>query len=500
MLKKIFVYLFLFVTSLFSDPCEVPCTYDPPTVYNRSDDCHDEDSVNEYSHWDNQPVHMTLTNSCTSDNGQWKLISTYTFTLESDACEVYKYMGSPNGITREDKTCPDGMVSDGCNCVCPSGKEKISVTKCPCDMEPCQVPVCADPCPQGTQRNEFGGCCYTGMIGFCDGSESGCRCPYDKIPDENGTGCITCDNTYPNADSTDCSNCPPYWEMPDGTCTNDGCSDYTDENGTTYPFYYPVSESSKFIVVGGDQYCYSAGTNQNTGTGGSSGDSGSGDGSGGDNNDSGSGSSGGSGSGDNNDSGSGDGSGSSGGSSGGGSSGSGSGTSFDDTNIVTALHENKSAIGDVKTSVDQANQKLGDIKTSVDQGNQKLGDIKTAIESSNQKIGDIKTGIDDLNDKLKSDGSGGYFDGLMNTANALGDSYTATKQNFENLVTLFKNGFETTTISGGNTDGFTFDVWDKQVNVNICQYTGSFAPIVAFMIQLSMLFASIRLFIWGIKH
>jgi len=202
-------------------------------------------------------------------------------------------------------TCPTSMNWDTSAqmCVCPSGTEPFSPDQCP-PSDSDQPPVCLDPCPSGTTRSPSGSCLDACHIEFCDSSSGWqTRLPYDKVPDSNGS-CVGCDSSYPNADSSDCSVCPPYYELPDGTCSNDKCSDYVDENGSTFPFYYPISETSKFLVVGSDTYCYSAdgypndtGTGDNSGSSGDNNDTGSGDGSGstGDNNDSGSGSSGGSG-------------------------------------------------------------------------------------------------------------------------------------------------------------------------------------------------------------
>ena len=379
-------------------------------------------------------------------------------------------------------SCPGSLeLIDGV-CKCPIGKEQITPKKCPCnDGDTCDYPpMCVDPCPDGTQRNGGGGCCPIGKISYCDTSAQSwlCRCPYDQA-EINGT-CTICDGSYPNADSSDCSNCPPYYETLDGMCSDVPCSDEA-------PFYYPVSESSTFIITGADEYCYTAGDNSNTGTD-STGSSDNNNTNGGDSGDTGSGS-------DNNTTdGTNDNNSSSGSSGSGGSSSGSSGTGFSDEGIINQLRENKTVEESIKTSVDGVKTSVDNVKNTLDQTNNKLDSIKGAVDETNNKLDSIKNLLDS-NVTFSFDNLAEQTQTFFEKIN---ESFETIKTDYEQVKGVV-TGEKTFTFPTGTFSGFDFSVWGEEIFFDPCPMLIKLRPFITMLVESMLVFWSVFIVIWGFK-
>ncbi len=361
--------------------------------------------------------------------------------------------------------CPDGTVvsnngDDSFSCVCPDGLELVSFHSCPLDENSTDdVPMsCEPPCPEGTFRNQSGGCCPMSMVQFCDTSTHTfkCRCPYDSVSDDlNSSVCLKCDNSYPNFDSSDCSVCPPYYEDNDGLCVNTPCMD-------DFPFYYPVSETSQYGFTndsaGNSVTCYNSGDNNSTGTDSDSSNTS-------DTNSS-----------DSNISDSGD------------SSGSSTSGTFDDTNLINQLRENKTVIEGVKTSVDSVKSSVDGVKTSVD-------NLKNSVDQGNQKL-------DRIADLLDSNVSFSFSDltGQMQDAfTSIQSKIDTAKQTFDNARSVLETG-KTYHFQGGNFNGFHLTVWDEQIDFDPCPMLIKLAPFMTMIVQFMFVLWSFFIMLWGFKR
>jgi hypothetical protein len=131
----------------------------------------------------------------------------------------------------------------------------------------------------------------------------------------------------------------------------------------------------------------------------------------------------------------------------------------------------------------------------------KATEKQTASDKENtkylgEKLDDIKKSIDEIKE---GDGTSGYFEGLSSAVGMLNDSYTQTRANFDLVKSQFENGFSTTSISSGSNPSFEFPLYGNTVKLDMCPTLSSARGIIAWVVQLLLLFSTIKLMLWGIK-
>ncbi len=333
-----------------------------------------------------------------------------------------------------------------------------------------KVTYLPDNCPDSNQvYDNFGNCvssCPSGMIQNPDGS---CRCPYNSVPDENGS-CTICEPPFfPNSDDTSCVNCG-NGEVP---IFGNSCGIPCSEDA---PFYYPVTENCSLTIVipasGSSRNCYSCsdvsgGTvspnnpqqpNQQPTDGNDIPDI----------------------------------------------NNSAPVTPVDDFNI--SKPEYNINFPDYNPAFEAIGDKQTDTTNAIDrmrtEQNNKLDKINDNLDQVKQNTKDTNDKLDEISDKLDVNGSLPDFSSMTSQIEGIFDtfqtSFDTTKQTFLNIRNII-DGDSSVTIPQGNFNGFELAVWDKTINVNPCPMFSNIHPFMTLLINFSFLILSFYILFWGFK-
>jgi len=153
---------------------------------------------------------------------------------------------------------------------------------------------------------------------------------------------------------------------------------------------------------------------------------------------------------------------------------------------------------------------------TVDNGSDSGTDNNTtpgSVEISNlstveNKLGNIEsstlntaTAIEDLNSKFELDTTSNFANKITENANLFEESLGIISSNYETVTQSFddlknyvtSNPFSFININTGGSCLYDFNVFNKSIEVNMCQYNYLVAPLIIFLLNIAFMYALIRL-------